>query len=187
MKNLLTNKKILLPLVLFTASMGASWAQTETPKAAESTSEAAPAVEVLDEKDTQHFFDQLARELALDGYKVDFGKQLPKVTIKTPESSVKPLTDEEKTEFFEALQKSLAKDGIDVDFGQALPAIERLPLDEHVNCDFDGLSLGRFDNDSEDEVLLRALLMSRLFSDKGELDIDEELSEELLQLLKEGE
>lgn len=187
MKNVLTNSKILLPLALLTVSMSASWAQTEMPKAPQTNSTVATAVEVLDEKDTQQFFDQLASELAIDGYKVDFGKQLPKVTIKSPELSVNPMTDEEKAEFFKALQQSLAKDGIEIDFGQNLPAVERLPFNDHLNCDFDHLSLGRFDNDRADEVLLRALLMSHLSSGKGELRISEDLTEELLMLLQEGE
>lgn len=194
MKTLLTVKKTALSLALAASIAGVAWAQSENkpaaePKTAVVNNEA--KADVLNAEETNEFLVEMLEDLAADGYKVTFGDTVPTITIKTPDTTPKPLSAEETAAFWDDLQKSLEKVGIEIDFGDELPQVERLPVSDFIKCDDDLLDFADFEPkryaDDEDEELLEALIekFESRHGGKKDLRLGDDVTELLLMLLLE--
>lgn len=196
MKNVLTGKKTLLLLALTAAFVVPTWAQSDKEQAQKA--EEIIDTKVLNATETQQFLREITEDLALEGYQVDFGKTLPKVTVKLPkdfseleEKADKPMTDEEKKHFFSQLQSELSESGIDVDFGETLPNIKRVEPKMLPEFDKDNVGFDRLEDDfaenMDDEALLLELLMSRYQHRNQPMVVGDDVTEELLEILLEDD
>lgn len=187
-----TNKKITLSLALVALLSTPAWAQSA--KVADNTpkTENAPMAEVLSAVETQQFFSDMVEDFALEGYLIDFGKELPVVTIKPFDSDRfkggEPMSLADRKAFFAKLQGELAEAGIHVDFAKNLPAVKRVASGRFGTCnDADRWSRlgGDFADDLDDDLLLLELLSRHDRRYRSLPRVGDDVSELLLELLQE--